>query len=51
MLESALARLLHHHLGKYILDFDADNLNVGIFSGDIRLTDLTLKPEALVCKL
>jgi hypothetical protein len=49
MLEGAVARLLNHLLGKYVVDLDTENLNVGIFSGHVQLTDLKLKTEALVC--
>lgn len=48
MLEGAVARLLNQLLGKYVIDLDTENLNVGIFSGQVQLTDLKLKPEALV---
>ena len=48
MLEGAVARILNRFLGKYVVDFDTENLNVGIFSGQVQLTDLKLKPEALV---
>lgn len=48
MLESAVARLLNQLLGKYIVDLDTENFNVGIFSGQVQLTDLKLKTEALV---
>ncbi|XP_057653630.1 intermembrane lipid transfer protein VPS13A-like [Diorhabda carinulata] len=47
MLEGAVARLLNQILGKYVVDLDTENLNVGIFSGLVQLTDLKLKPEAL----
>ncbi|KAJ8959923.1 hypothetical protein NQ314_006125 [Rhamnusium bicolor] len=47
MLEGAVARLLNQLLGKYVVDLDTENLNVGIFSGHVQLTDLKLKPEAL----
>ncbi|KAI4458553.1 vacuolar protein sorting-associated protein vps13 [Holotrichia oblita] len=47
MLEGAVARLLNQLLGKYVVDLDTENLNVGIFSGQVQLTDLKLKPEAL----
>ncbi|KAK4883024.1 hypothetical protein RN001_006343 [Aquatica leii] len=47
MLESVVARLLNQLLGKYVVDLDTENLNVGIFSGQVQLTDLQLKPEAL----
>lgn len=48
MLESVVARLLNQLLGKYIVDLDTENLNVGIFSGQVQLKDLQLKVEALV---
>lgn len=51
MLEGVVARLLNRWLGKYVLDLDTENLNVGIFSGQVQLTELRLKPEALVCIL
>ncbi|KAL3277158.1 hypothetical protein HHI36_012510 [Cryptolaemus montrouzieri] len=47
MLEGAVARILNQLLGKYVVDLDTENLNVGIFSGRVQLTDLKLKPEAL----
>ncbi|XP_044757951.1 vacuolar protein sorting-associated protein 13A-like [Coccinella septempunctata] len=47
MLEGAVARILNQLLGKYVVDLDTENLNVGIFSGLVQLTDLKLKPEAL----
>lgn len=48
MFEGAVAGILNRLLGKYVQDLDTENLNVGIFSGDFNLTDLKLKPEALV---
>ncbi|KAF2880111.1 hypothetical protein ILUMI_26068 [Ignelater luminosus] len=39
--------LLNQLLGKYVVDLDTENLNVGIFSGHVQLTDLQLKSEAL----
>lgn len=48
MLEGAVARVLNQILGKYVQDLDTENLNVGIFSGLVQLTDLKLKTEALV---
>ncbi|XP_068086254.1 intermembrane lipid transfer protein VPS13A [Anabrus simplex] len=47
MFEGVVATVLNRYLGKYIQDLDIENLNVGIFSGDVQLTDLRLKPEAL----
>lgn len=48
MFEGAVAGILNRLLGKYVQDLDTENLNVGIFSGNVNLTDLKLKPEALV---
>ena len=48
MLEGTVARILNQLLGKYVQDLDTENLNVGIFSGKVQLTDLKLKAEALV---
>ncbi|CAH0559655.1 unnamed protein product [Brassicogethes aeneus] len=47
MLEGAVARILNQILEKYVTDIDFGNLNVGIFSGQVQLTDLKIKPEAL----
>ncbi|XP_017782614.1 PREDICTED: vacuolar protein sorting-associated protein 13A-like [Nicrophorus vespilloides] len=47
MLEGAVARVLNQVLGKYVVDLDTENLNVGIFSGQVHLNDLKLKSEAL----
>jgi hypothetical protein len=48
MFEGVVATILNRYLGKYIQDLDTENLNVGIFSGDVQMTELRLKPEALV---
>lgn len=50
MFEGAIAAFLNRLLGKYIEDLDIEQFNIGIFSGDTCLTDLKLKPEALVSK-
>ncbi|XP_063238425.1 intermembrane lipid transfer protein VPS13A-like [Bacillus rossius redtenbacheri] len=47
MLEGVVATVLNRYLGKYVQDLDTENLNVGIFSGEVQLLDLRLKPEAL----
>ncbi|KAK7790642.1 hypothetical protein R5R35_006536 [Gryllus longicercus] len=47
MFEGVVATFLNRYLGKYIQDLDIENLNIGIFQGDVQLTDLRLKPEAL----
>ncbi|XP_053396044.1 intermembrane lipid transfer protein VPS13A-like isoform X3 [Mercenaria mercenaria] len=48
MFESAVSYVLNRFLGKYIQNLDSSNLNVSIFKGDVELTDLQLRPEALV---
>lgn len=48
MFEGVIASLLNRCLGKYVEDLDLESLNVGIFSGNVVLENLKLKPEALV---
>ncbi|CZT04223.1 related to vacuolar protein sorting-associated protein VPS13 [Rhynchosporium graminicola] len=47
MLEGLVASLLNRFLGMYIRNFDPKQLNVGIWSGDVKLRDLELRKEAL----
>lgn len=47
MLESLVANLLNRFLGMYVRNFDPSKLNVGIWSGDVKLRDLELRREAL----
>lgn len=47
MLESLVANLLNRFLGMYVKNFDAKQLNVGIWSGDVKLRDMELRKEAL----
>jgi vacuolar protein sorting-associated protein 13A/C len=47
MLESLVANLLNRFLGMYVRNFDAKQLNVGIWSGDVKLKNLQLRKEAL----
>ncbi|KAM5440634.1 Vacuolar protein sorting-associated protein 13 [Microsporum canis] len=47
MLEGIVANLLNRFLGMYVKNFDAGQLNVGIWSGDVKLRDLELRREAL----
>lgn len=51
MFEGAIAAFLNRLLGRYVEDLDTEQFNVGIFSGDTCLTDLKLKPEALVRRM
>lgn len=47
MLEGIVANLLNRFLGMYVQNFDPKQLNVGIWSGDVKLRDLELRREAL----
>lgn len=47
MFESVVATLLNRFLGSYIENFDPKQLNIGIWSGDVRLKNLRLKKESL----
>ncbi|POS86544.1 hypothetical protein EPUL_002626 [Erysiphe pulchra] len=47
MLEGFVATLLNRFLGLYIQNFDPKQLNIGIWSGDVKLRDLELRREAL----
>lgn len=47
VLEGLVANLLNRFLGMYVKNFDAKQLNVGIWSGDVKLRNLELRHEAL----
>ncbi|KAK4997866.1 Vacuolar protein sorting-associated protein 13 [Elasticomyces elasticus] len=47
MLEGLVANLLNRFLGMYVRNFDPKQLNVGIWSGDVKLKNLELRKEAL----
>ena len=47
MLEGLVATLLNRFLGMYVENFDTKQLNIGIWSGDVKLRNLQLRKEAL----
>ncbi|QLL30358.1 hypothetical protein HG536_0A01750 [Torulaspora globosa] len=47
MLESLAATLLNRILGSYVENFDPTQLNLGIWSGNVRLTNLKLRKDSL----
>ncbi|KAL3231388.1 Intermembrane lipid transfer protein VPS13 [Nakaseomyces bracarensis] len=47
MLESLAASLLNRVLGSYVENFDPAQLNVGIWSGDVKLRNLKLRQDCL----
>lgn len=47
MLESLVANILNRTLGAYVENFDPNQLNIGIWSGDVTLSNLKLKRESL----
>ena len=42
MFESVIASLLNQYLSKYVEDLDTNQLNIGIWGGDVRLENLVL---------
>lgn len=47
MLESLVAGVLNRTLGSYVENFDPNQLKIGIWSGDVKLSNLKLKKESL----
>ncbi|GAA5995177.1 hypothetical protein JCM5350_001861 [Sporobolomyces pararoseus] len=47
MLESVAAGLLNKYLGTYVDNLNTSQLNLGVWSGDIKLRNLRLKKDAL----
>ncbi|KAF9435541.1 hypothetical protein BGZ76_006083 [Entomortierella beljakovae] len=47
MLESLVAGLLNRFIGPYVTNLNVNQLNIGIWSGDVKLTNLRLKKDAL----
>jgi vacuolar protein sorting-associated protein 13A/C len=47
MFESILEKVLLKVLGDYITGIDAKNLNIGIWSGDVVIENVSLKAEIL----
>lgn len=41
-----MANILNRTLGAYVQNFDRNQLNIGIWSGDVTLSNLKLKPES-----
>ncbi|KAG0226679.1 hypothetical protein BGW42_003469 [Actinomortierella wolfii] len=47
MLEGLVAGLLNRFIGPYVTNLNVNQLNIAIWSGDVKLTNLRLKKEAL----
>ena len=47
VLEGLVANLLNRFLGMYVKNFDANQLKIGIWNGDVKLQNLELRREAL----
>ena len=47
MFEAQLAYYLNRYLGTYVQGLDTKSLKISVFKGDVTLTNLKLKPEAL----
>ena len=47
MLETILEKVLVNNLGPYVTGIDKKNLNIGIFSGNVVIGGISIKPEAI----
>lgn len=47
MFEAQVLGLLQRYLGKYVYGLDAESLRISVWRGDVELSNLRLKPEAL----
>ncbi|MQL82370.1 hypothetical protein Taro_014851 [Colocasia esculenta] len=47
MLEDQVASLLQRYLGNYVRGLNKEALNISVWRGDVELTNMQLKPEAL----
>lgn len=47
MLEAQVAYYLNQYLGEYLSGLDTNSLQISVFAGDVTLTNLLLKPDAL----
>ncbi len=47
VLEGLVSGILVKYLGDYVVGLQAENLRLGIFSGDVSLSNLELNPNAL----
>ncbi|TYH23394.1 hypothetical protein ES288_A03G010100v1 [Gossypium darwinii] len=47
MLEDQVAYLLQRYLGNYVIGLNKEALNISVWQGDVELTNMQLKPEAL----
>ncbi|OQV22887.1 Vacuolar protein sorting-associated protein 13A [Hypsibius exemplaris] len=47
VLESIVAELLNRYLGDFVVNLDPKQLNLGIWGGDVKLSNLQLKSSAL----
>ncbi|KMZ64417.1 hypothetical protein ZOSMA_36G00200 [Zostera marina] len=47
MLEDQVTYLLQRYLGNYVLGLNRETLKISVWKGDVELTNMQLKPEAL----
>jgi hypothetical protein len=47
MFEAQVLGLLQRYLGKYVYGLDAESLRISVWRGDVELSNLRLKAEAL----
>lgn len=47
MFESLLEKILQKQLGQFILGLDSKNLKLGVWSGNVVIENVSIKPEVL----
>ncbi len=47
MFEAQVAYYLNKYLGQYVYGLDSESLKISVWSGDVQLSNLQLRPDAL----
>jgi vacuolar protein sorting-associated protein 13A/C len=47
MFEKILEKILLNYFGKYLTGFDKNNLKLGVWSGNVVIENMMLKPEVI----
>lgn len=47
MFESILERILNSYLGRFISGFDSNNLHLGVWKGDIRVENVSIRSDLM----
>ena len=47
MFESILERILNTYFGQFITGFDSNNLHLGVWKGDIKIENVSIRPDLM----